>query len=88
MQKLSIFKKVLLGALLLGSGAAFAGNYALNHQGNETLYNWESHKEGRPDQNGLSRDAAISFYGCEEGNVECATGTEVGGSAQIKLMQN
>lgn len=88
MKKLSIFKKVLLGALLLGSGAAFAGNYALNHQGNDTAYDWESHKPGFPDQDNLTRDQAIAFYGCSEGLQPCATGTEVNGDAQITLERN
>lgn len=88
MKKLSAFKKVLAAALLLGSGAAFAGNYALNHSTDNTLYDWESHRPDRPNREELTREQAVSFYGCEEGSADCATGTEVGGSAQIKLMRD
>jgi|GEM_PF-4008525 len=85
MTNLTSFKKVLAAALLLGSGAAFAGNYALNHQGNQTLYNWESQVPGLPNQNNMTEEQAAAFYGCSEGEADCAIGTPVSGGAQLIL---
>lgn len=95
MKKLNVKSQILLGALLLGAGAAGAHHVANLPKADDTLYNW-SRAAGSPEENeinplmGATVEEAQDNYGCEGDGNTCATGVNPSNplqTAEIKFNQ-
>lgn len=87
MSQLKLKSGILLGALLLGGGAAGASSLAkalrTAESENQTLYNWET--PGGATLEEATVEAARNEFNCTDGTNICATGTPVGGGNPIQL---
>ena len=89
MSQLKLKSGILLGVLLLGGGAAGASSLAkalrMAKSENQTLYNWRT--PGGATLNAATIQAAQDEFNCSNGSNICATGTPVGGGADVNLMK-
>ena len=95
MKKLNLKSQLLLGALLLGAGAAGAHHIATIPADDDTLYNWQR-AAGSPEEHEINPlmnatvEEAQENYGCAGNGETCATGVNPSNplqTAEIKFNQ-